>query len=101
MRPCSGYVSAVSCGAANFFPGGRKAADASSRCKPGVSEKESLRNVTIQYALACDAQNGTDAYAGTLGSPVHGDDSSGIADGLRLHVWRPLLCRFVYGFRTF
>src|SRR5882724_12670089 len=37
-------------------------------------EQKSLRNVTVQYSLAYDAPNRTDAHAGCLGSVVRWDD---------------------------
>src|SRR5882724_299211 len=60
-------------------------------------EQKSLRNVTIQYPLVCDAPNRTDAHAGCLGSIVRRDDC------VRHDVWvlvrRASVCSVVCGVR--
>src|SRR5260221_8576942 len=63
--------------------------------------KKRLRNVTVQYSLACDAPNRTDAHAGCLGSVVRWDDFVRHGVGVWVLVRRASVCSVVCGVRDF
>src|SRR5260221_9494328 len=59
--------------------------------------KKRLRNVTVQYSLACDAPNRTDAHAGCLGSVVRRDDFVRHDVGVWVLIRRASVCGVVFG----
>src|SRR2546430_13806726 len=66
---------------------------------PASIEQKTLRNVTIQYPLVCDAPNRTDAHAGCLGSVVRWDDFVRHGVGVWVLVRRTSICSVVCGVR--
>src|SRR5947209_8405466 len=62
-------------------------------------EQKSLRNVTIQYPLACDAPNRTDTQAGCLGRVVRWDDFVRHEVGVWVLLRRASICSVVCGVR--